>query len=259
MQHCPKTLAKTSEQALFSQLTMQIGLIGLGKMGYNIALNLARHGHTVIAHDQSDVLTVKIAAEPGISSANTLVDLIAALTPRRVIWLMVPAGPIVDELIEGLLPHLSQGDILIDGGNSNFNDSVRSYNYLKTNGIEFLDCGTSGGTTGALNGACTMIGGEEAVYNFCKPIFDDLSLPGGTRYVGGRGGSPVFALFIRGACTTLGRFCPGQFYWSDGTAYPSAFYSCGHGGCAAQPEICGGCFGRKNAHSDDSCQWRFCT
>ncbi|MBC7776873.1 MAG: decarboxylating 6-phosphogluconate dehydrogenase [Phycisphaerae bacterium] len=166
---------------------MQIGLIGLGKMGYNIALNLRNHGHSVIAHDRSEALTSKIAAESGISSANSVAELIAALAPLRVIWLMVPAGPIVDEVIESLLPHLSQGDILIDGGNSNFNDSVRRHKYLKTNGIEFLDCGTSGGTSGALKGACTMIGGEQAVYDYCKPIFDDLSLSGGTRYVGGPG------------------------------------------------------------------------
>lgn len=166
---------------------MQIALVGLGKMGYNIALNLRNHGHSVVAHDRSEALTAQMALEPGIATANTLAGLTAALTGRRVIWLMVPAGPIVDEVIDNLLPHLNPEDILIDGGNSNFNDSVRRYNYLKSKGIDFLDCGTSGGTSGALNGACTMIGGEQAVYEYCKPVFDDLSLPGGTRYVGGPG------------------------------------------------------------------------
>lgn len=166
---------------------MQIGLVGLGKMGYNIALNLRNHGHAVVAHDRSETLTAQIAAESGISTANSLADLAGALVGRRVIWLMVPAGPIVDEVIDNLLPHLSSNDILIDGGNSNFNDSVRRHKHLKSKEICFLDCGTSGGTSGALNGACTMIGGEPEVYAYCKPVFDDLSLPGGTRYVGGPG------------------------------------------------------------------------
>jgi 6-phosphogluconate dehydrogenase len=166
---------------------MQIALVGLGKMGYNIALNLRNHGHTVVAHDRSAELNAQISTEPGITTAASFAELTAALSPKRVVWLMVPAGPIVDEVIEGLLPHLSPGDILIDGGNSNFKDSVRRQNYLKTKAIGFLDCGTSGGTSGALNGACTMIGGEPAVYEYCKSVFDDLSLPGGTQYVGGPG------------------------------------------------------------------------
>lgn len=166
---------------------MQIAIIGLGKMGYNIALNLRNHGHSVIAYDQSAELIARISAENGIQAQNSPQALCAALNTRRVIWLMVPAGPAVDEVIESLLPHLSTGDILIDGGNSNFNDSVRRYKALKDKEIDFLDCGTSGGTSGALNGACTMIGGEKEVYEYCKQVFDDLSVPAGTRYVGGPG------------------------------------------------------------------------
>lgn len=166
---------------------MQLALIGLGKMGYNLALNLRNHGHQVVAHDRSTDLTAKIAAETGIAAAHSLAELCASTAPRRVVWLMVPSGHIVDEVIEGLLPHLAPGDILIDGGNSNFNDSVRRYHALKAKGIDFLDCGTSGGTSGALHGACTMIGGEREVYDFCRPIFDDISLPGGTQYIGGPG------------------------------------------------------------------------
>lgn len=166
---------------------MNIGLIGLGKMGYNIALNLRNHGHSVVAYDRSEALTAKMAAEDGIRTGNSLAEVCAQLSPRRVLWLMVPAGSIVDEVIESLLPHLSPGDILIDGGNSNFNDSVRRYHLLKEKGIHLLDCGTSGGTSGALNGACTMIGGEPEVYEYCKPVFDDISLPGGTLYVGAAG------------------------------------------------------------------------
>ncbi|GAB4498790.1 MAG: decarboxylating 6-phosphogluconate dehydrogenase [Saprospiraceae bacterium] len=166
---------------------MNIGLIGLGKMGWNLALNLRNHGHQVVAYDRSTELTSKISSEKGISTANSLDEVCAQLSPRRVIWLMVPAGHIVDDVIENLVRHLSPGDILIDGGNSNFNDSVRRYKMLKEKKINFLDCGTSGGTSGALNGACTMIGGEREVYEFCKPVFDDISLPNGTLYVGAAG------------------------------------------------------------------------
>lgn len=166
---------------------MHIGLIGLGKMGYNLALNLREHGHQVVAHDHSAALTAKISTEKDIVAANSLAELCGQLSPRRVIWLMVPAGNVVDEVIETLLPHLVAGDILIDGGNSNFNDSIRRYHFLKKMSVEFLDCGTSGGTSGALHGACTMIGGERAVYDLCRPIFDDISLPGGSLYIGGPG------------------------------------------------------------------------
>ncbi len=166
---------------------MHLALIGLGKMGYNLALNLRNHGHLVVAYDRSDELTAKINREEGIATGSSLADLCSKISPRRVLWLMVPAGNIVDEVIENLIPRLTPGDILIDGGNSNFNDSVRRYHLLKSHGIDFLDCGTSGGTSGALHGACTMIGGEREVYEFCKPVFDDLSLPGGTLFVGGPG------------------------------------------------------------------------
>src|SRR5690606_5526421 len=131
--------------------------------------------------------TAKILTENGIQTGDSPATVCARMSPRRVIWLMVPAGNIVDEVIESLLPHLAPGDILIDGGNSNFNDSVRRYQWLKEKGIDFLDCGTSGGTSGALHGACTMIGGERAVYEYCQPIFDDISLPGGKLYVGAPG------------------------------------------------------------------------
>ncbi len=166
---------------------MQIGLIGLGKMGFNIALNLRNHGHSVVAHDVSAELTARISTEEGIDTGDSLESLCRKLQGRRVIWLMVPAGEIVDEVLNALTPHLSPGDIVIDGGNSNFNDTLRRYTVLKGMEIDFLDCGTSGGTSGALNGACTMIGGEREVYDYCKTVFDDISLPGGTLYVGAPG------------------------------------------------------------------------
>ena len=166
---------------------MQLALIGLGKMGYNLALNLRNHGHTVVAYDRSAEITAQLAAEAGVIPTYSLAEACTALTGRRVIWLMVPAGAVVEGVIEQLAPLLAAGDVLIDGGNSNFKDSKRRYNLLKDKGIDFLDCGTSGGTSGALHGACTMIGGEPAVYEYCKPIFDDLCVPGGSLYVGAPG------------------------------------------------------------------------
>ncbi len=166
---------------------MHIGLIGLGKMGYNLALNLRNHGHAVLAFDRDAALVAKIGSETGIQAATSLEALCGNLAGRRVVWLMVPSGQIVEDVIDALVPLLSPGDIIIDGGNSKFHDSVRRHKSLKARGIEFLDCGTSGGTSGALEGACTMIGGEKAVYEHCKPVFDDISLPGGTLYVGGPG------------------------------------------------------------------------
>ncbi|MBL7827689.1 MAG: decarboxylating 6-phosphogluconate dehydrogenase [Saprospiraceae bacterium] len=166
---------------------MQLALFGLGKMGYQIALNLRNHGHEVVAFDPSLELRTKIAEEGGILTADSPAEACAALRGRRVIWLMVPAGNIVDEVIQTITPFLQVGDIIIDGGNSNFKDSIRRNRSLEAAGIKLLDCGTSGGTSGALNGACTMIGGDQEAYSYCKPVFDDISLPGGSLFVGASG------------------------------------------------------------------------
>ena len=165
---------------------MQIGFVGLGKMGYNLALNLHRHGYEVVAYDVATENVKNILLE-GISPAFSLEELCQQLNGRKVIWLMVPAGKPVDDCIETLIPFLSTSDIIIDGGNSNFNDSIRRYKYLKTKGIDYLDCGTSGGVDGALNGACTMIGGEDEVFNYCASVFNDISLPNGWLHAGGPG------------------------------------------------------------------------
>jgi 6-phosphogluconate dehydrogenase len=166
---------------------MQIALFGLGKMGFPLALNLRDHGFEVVAYDRAPELRDKVAAEGGVSTINDPAEIATALTGRRVVWLMVPAGEATDAAIAALVPHLSPGDVVIDGGNSNFKDSVRRHGVLAAQQIEFLDCGTSGGTSGARNGACTMIGGNRAAYEFCKPVFDAISLPGGTLYVGEAG------------------------------------------------------------------------
>lgn len=165
---------------------MQVGIIGLGKMGFNLALNLKRNNYQVVAQDVNADFVSKIGQE-GIETAYTVEELCQKLNNRRVIWLMVPAGEIVDGVITSLLPYLSKNDIIIDGGNSNYNDSKRRYAQLKEHGIDFLDCGTSGGTSGALEGACTMIGGDADVFDYVAEVFKDISVENGFLYTGAAG------------------------------------------------------------------------
>lgn len=165
---------------------MQVGIIGLGKMGFNLALNLKRNNYDVVAQDVNADFVSEIGKE-GIETAYTVAEFCQKLTNRKVIWLMVPAGQIVDAVIDSLLPYLSKNDIIIDGGNSNYNDSKRRYAQLKEKGIDFLDCGTSGGTSGALNGACTMIGGDAEVFEYVAGVFKDISVENGFLYTGAAG------------------------------------------------------------------------
>ncbi len=162
---------------------MQIGLIGLGKMGFNLALNARDHGHEVIAFDINETAVKKIAAE-GIHGASSIESLCSSLQPARVIWLMIPAGELVDQAIQTLKPLLEKGDIIIDGGNSFFKDSIRRGEELATSGIGFLDCGTSGGQEGARNGACTMVGGDPSSYEYCSKLFTGISVKDGHLYCG---------------------------------------------------------------------------
>lgn len=165
---------------------MQIGLVGLGKMGFNLALNLKQHGYNVVAHDINED-AMKLMNEHAVNTASSLDKLVQSIASPRVIWLMVPSGKIVDDTIHVLQTLLNDGDIIIDGGNSNYNDSIRRSAALKETGIQFLDCGTSGGTDGALNGICAMIGGSKEAYNHCEQLFKDISLPDGYLYCGEAG------------------------------------------------------------------------
>ncbi|GAB3945596.1 decarboxylating 6-phosphogluconate dehydrogenase [Spirosoma harenae] len=165
---------------------MHIGFIGLGKMGFNLVSNLIKHGHTVVGYDINATL-VEAVKEEGAQGANTLEAMYNALPEKRVLWLMIPAGPLVDKVIEQLLPLLQPGDTLIDGGNSQYKDSMRRHDYLKEKGIGFLDCGTSGGISGALNGACTMVGGDPDVIEPLHKVFQDISVEDGYLYTGSAG------------------------------------------------------------------------
>ena len=165
---------------------MQIALIGLGKMGFNLGLNMHKHQHEVLAFDLNQQ-TVETMKQKGLTTAGSIEQLVHNMSGRRVIWMMIPAGEAVDLTIQELLPLLRAGDILIDGGNSNYKDSVRRAKELEASGIDLLDCGTSGGTDGALNGICAMIGGRKEAFAFCEGLFKDLSVPQGYLYCGPSG------------------------------------------------------------------------
>ncbi len=153
---------------------MQLGLIGLGKMGFNMAARLKQGGHEVIGLDTSaDV--VKKFNDTGAKGVGTLEDLVKSIATPRSIWLMVPAGDPVDQTIEKLLPHLDKGDTFIDGGNSNYKDTQRRYKTLKEQGFNFVDCGTSGGVWGLKEGYSMMIGGDDEPVKRLTPIFETLA------------------------------------------------------------------------------------
>lgn len=173
---------------------MQLGLIGLGKMGYNLALNLKRNRHEVSAFDINKTAMEKIAKE-GIPTASSIAELLEGLGERRVVWIMVPAGNVVDVILSNMKNYLREGDILIDGGNSHFKDTLARARDLEKLGVHFLDCGTSGGVNGALHGVCTMIGGKKEAFDFCEPIFKSISVPDGYLYCG-KTGSGHFAKMV---------------------------------------------------------------
>ncbi|MCM3586010.1 decarboxylating 6-phosphogluconate dehydrogenase [Mesobacillus maritimus] len=165
---------------------MNIGVIGLGKMGYNLALNLFDHNHEVIAFDKDDSQVEKVNRE-GIKGVHSIEELVNNLPKPRIIWLMVPSGNITEMVIDETAPLLEEGDIIIDGGNSNYKDSVKRAKSLAEKGIYFFDCGTSGGMEGARNGVCTMIGGDEEAFKIIEPLFKDISVENGYLYAGESG------------------------------------------------------------------------
>lgn len=165
---------------------MHIGFIGLGKMGFNLVSNLVKHGHTVVGYDINEELA-KAITTVGAEGVTSLQDMYNALPEKRYLWLMIPAGPLIDNVIEQLLAFMQPGDVVIDGGNSHYQDSIRRHAYLKEKGIGFLDCGTSGGISGALNGACTMVGGDPEVIEPLHQVFDDISVENGYLYTGPAG------------------------------------------------------------------------
>ncbi len=165
---------------------MQLGMIGLGKMGGNMTKRLVRGGHTVVVYDRSADM-VRESASGGAIASTGLADMIAKLSSPRVAWIMVPAGAPVDDTIATLVPLLSRGDVIIDGGNSNFHDTMRRAKSLAEQGIEYVDAGTSGGVWGLDNGYCLMVGGTKQAIDVCAPIFTTLAPPDGFAHVGPSG------------------------------------------------------------------------
>ncbi|MDL0434529.1 MULTISPECIES: phosphogluconate dehydrogenase (NAD(+)-dependent, decarboxylating) [unclassified Niallia] len=162
---------------------MNIGLIGLGKMGFNLAENLLDHNYSVTAFDLNVSAVEKISAA-GALGVKTIADLAASLPSPRVIWVMVPSGKITEDVILELSEQLEEGDIIIEGGNSHYQDTKRRAAELKTKGIHYLDVGTSGGTSGARNGACMMIGGDKDVFTSVEGLFRDICVENGYLYTG---------------------------------------------------------------------------
>jgi 6-phosphogluconate dehydrogenase len=165
---------------------MQLAMIGLGKMGGNMAERLMRNGHKVVVFDRS-AETVAKYEKLGATPAGDLKKVVAALQSPRVVWIMVPAGDPVDQTIAELVPMLSPGDIIIDGGNSNFHDTIRRGEQLAKSKLELIDSGTSGGIWGLENGYCLMVGGTDTAVKTCEPIFTVLAPPKGFAHVGPTG------------------------------------------------------------------------
>ena len=161
---------------------MQLGMIGLGRMGANMVRRLLRAGHECVAYDRSGEAVRALAAD-GARGAASYRELVSALKSPRAIWLMVPAH-VVDNVIADLAPLLAPGDIIIDGGNSHYHDDLRRAKQLAGARLHFVDVGTSGGVLGLERGFCLMIGGERAIVSSLEPIFATLS-PGGARPSGG--------------------------------------------------------------------------
>jgi 6-phosphogluconate dehydrogenase len=161
---------------------MQLGMIGLGRMGANMVRRLQRGGHQCVAFDRSPD-AVKDVETSGARGANTLRDFVAALSKPRAIWIMVPAA-VVDSVLKDLRPLLEPGDIVIDGGNSHYHDDIRRAEELKSAGLHYLDVGTSGGVLGLERGFCLMIGGDKEAVARLDPIFATLAPGSGTPSAG---------------------------------------------------------------------------
>ena len=165
---------------------MELAFIGLGKMGMNMVTRLRRDNHRVVTFDRSSELVTKSEAV-GCHGSSSLEDLVSKLQAPRVVWVMVPSGAPTEDSLQKLSKLLSPGDVLIDGGNSNFHDDQRRAEQFKAQGLNYVDVGTSGGIWGLQNGYCMMVGGDKAVVDNLKPVLDTLAPPNGWAYMGAAG------------------------------------------------------------------------
>jgi 6-phosphogluconate dehydrogenase len=170
---------------------MGLGVVGLGRMGSNIARRLMRDGHRCVVSDLDPAAVERLTAEGAVGSPS-MEELAAALDPPRVVWLMVPAGEPTDEAVRASADHLQPGDIVIDGGNTHYRDDVRRASELRERGIRYVDCGTSGGVFGLERGFCLMVGGDVDVVEHLEPIFASLAPGvGAVPRTRGREGTPT--------------------------------------------------------------------
>jgi len=165
---------------------MKLGMVGLGRMGGNMTVRLLQHGHEVVAFDPSPE-AVDRTIQAGAAGASSLQDLVSRLEAPRVVWLMVPAGEITETTVRELGGLLSSQDVVVDGGNSFYKDSLRRAGQLEAAGIRFVDCGTSGGIWGLENGYCLMVGGDRSAVKLVEPAFLALAPEGGYAHVGPSG------------------------------------------------------------------------
>ncbi len=165
---------------------MQLGFVGLGRMGLNMVTRLARGGHIVVAYDRSADAVAR-ATTAGARGVTSIEAIVSALAPPRAIWIMVPAGDPTESTVEALAGLLSTGDVVIDGGNSNFHDDVRRAQSLAEKGVHYVDAGTSGGIWGLEEGYCLMVGGDVDICKRLEPIFLTLAPEDGYLRVGEHG------------------------------------------------------------------------
>jgi 6-phosphogluconate dehydrogenase len=165
---------------------MEIGFVGLGKMGMNMVTRLRQGGHRVAVFDRNADL-VQQAHQQGCIAATSLADLVTKLSPPRAVWIMVPSGNPTEETVWSLAEHLQSHDVMIDGGNTRFHDDVRRAVALGEKGIQYIDAGTSGGVWGLKVGYCLMVGGDDLAVKRLAPIFNTLAPPSGWAHVGGPG------------------------------------------------------------------------
>lgn len=174
---------------------LQLGIIGLGKMGGDLALQCVDKGIYVVGHAKHRHPDMEAK---GVHTTVNYADLARMLKIPRIIYISVPAGPAVDEVLGELVPHLSRGDVIMDGGNSFYMDSIEREKEMREKGLYFLDCGTSGGVVGARNGACFMVGGDKKGFDMAEPVLEKLAVPGGLLYTGAPGSGHYVKLVHNG-------------------------------------------------------------